>query len=159
CERFDPVSALRALVEERITHAFPIYATYWLPVLYQPGFRPSELIDLAHAVLLGPTNLLRRVQRAVPQCVLMQIYGSAETAGAICMPRSDDPAGVRLGAAGTVFPGQQVRIVHPKTGAVRPPGGIGEIHVRGAAVVTGYVDDPRATALAVLPDGWLRTSD
>src|SRR5690606_12450973 len=58
CERFDPVSALRALVEERITHAFPIYATYWLPVLYQPGFRPSELIDLAHAVLLGPTNLL-----------------------------------------------------------------------------------------------------
>jgi fatty-acyl-CoA synthase len=159
CERFDAVNALSVLIAERITHAFPIYATYWLPILYQPGFRPSELIDLSHAVLLGPMSVLRRVQRAVPQCVLMQIYGSAETAGAICMPRADDPVGVRLGAAGGVFPGQQVRIVDPKTGAVRAPGGIGEIHVRGVGVVTRYVDDPRATARAVLSDGWLRTSD
>jgi hypothetical protein len=46
-QRFDPVTSLRVLIEERVTHAFPVYAVYWLPIIYQPDFRPSELSELA----------------------------------------------------------------------------------------------------------------
>ena len=34
-----------------------------------------------------------------------------------------------------------------------------EILLRGATVMAGYLDDPEATALALSPDGWLRTGD
>jgi acyl-CoA synthetase (AMP-forming)/AMP-acid ligase II len=36
---------------------------------------------------------------------------------------------------------------------------VGEIWVRGPKVVSGYLDDPEATAGAFLPGGWYRTGD
>ncbi len=35
----------------------------------------------------------------------------------------------------------------------------GEVLLRGGSVMAGYLDDPEATALALSPDGWLRTGD
>ena len=108
CRRFDATEAMRTLIDEHVTHAVPIYATYWLPISCHPEFRPSELIDLAYAVVVGPPDLLKRVQRSLPQCVFMQMYGSAETGGGVCLPRTDDVFEVRLGAVGRPHPRHEV---------------------------------------------------
>jgi acyl-CoA synthetase (AMP-forming)/AMP-acid ligase II len=50
-----------------------------------------------------------------------------------------------------------VRVVD-ELGADLPPGGVGEICVRGAVVMQGYWNRPDATADAIR-DGWLHTGD
>ena len=37
--------------------------------------------------------------------------------------------------------------------------GIGEIQFRGSSVISGYWNDPEATAKAIDPEGWLSTGD
>lgn len=90
---------------------------------------------------------------------MLQIYGSAETAGAICIPRVDDPLEIRLGAVGKPTSGQDVRIVHPKTGAICATDDVGEIQLRGSGVISSYVADAKSTQQCFLPDRWLRTRD
>jgi steroid-24-oyl-CoA synthetase len=45
-----------------------------------------------------------------------------------------------------------------EAGKELPPGGIGELWVKGPSIVRGYWQNPEATA-ATFVDGWLRTGD
>jgi fatty-acyl-CoA synthase len=80
-----------------------------------------------------------------------------ETAG---VAREADPgaAGVRvLAACGQPIPGCEVRICD-EDGRELGAREVGEICVRSPSVMSGYWNDPEATAEA-LRDGWLRTGD
>ena len=35
----------------------------------------------------------------------------------------------------------------------------GELYVKGPCLMLGYLDNPKATAGSVCPDGWMRTGD
>jgi acyl-CoA synthetase (AMP-forming)/AMP-acid ligase II len=95
---------------------------------------------------------------------LAQIYGQGESPMTITvMPRAlvaraieanDDE---RLGSVGMPFPGIELRVADAD-GAAVPTGEIGEILVRGPAVMQGYWKDDPATA-AALAGGWLHTGD
>jgi acyl-CoA synthetase (AMP-forming)/AMP-acid ligase II/thioesterase domain-containing protein/acyl carrier protein len=60
------------------------------------------------------------------------------------------------GAAGRAC-GLEIRILD-SSGEFLPPGGIGEIVVRGPSVFSGYMDDPEASH-AAFHDGWFKTGD
>ena len=64
----------------------------------------------------------------------------------------------RLGSIGVPVPGTDARIVDLATGEPLPPGGEGELEVRGPQVMLGYWNRPAETA-EVIHDGWLRTGD
>jgi HIP---CoA ligase len=85
-------------------------------------------------------------------------YGLTETTGTVSMCRFDDPPEVIAQTVGRPLPGVEVRVVDDR-GADVAPGEPGEILVRGYNVMTGYVDDPAATAATIDPEGWLRTGD
>lgn len=63
----------------------------------------------------------------------------------------------RLSSVGIVRTGLRIAIMD-ENGAVLPAGETGEVAVRGATVMQGYLNRPDATVEALL-DGWLRTGD
>ncbi|MER5216175.1 type I polyketide synthase [Streptomyces sp. NPDC002838] len=87
---------------------------------------------------------------------LLNAYGSTETCGMIAVSPPDGP---RVdGSCGPPVPGTDVRVVDPSGGNDVADGDEGEIWVRGPGLMTGYHNQPEATAAALL-DGWYRTGD
>jgi len=67
--------------------------------------------------------------------------------------------GVRPGSVGKPMPCNAIEIVDIETGTqLLPPGGKGEVRVRGPHMMTGYRGRPEETAL-IIRDGWLHTGD
>jgi long-chain acyl-CoA synthetase len=87
---------------------------------------------------------------------LLDGYGITETSTMVTMnwPHGGRP----YGSCGLPVPGLSVRLVDPATGTDTPPGGEGELWVRGPNVMRGYHGRPEQTA-EVLVDGWYRTGD
>ncbi len=86
---------------------------------------------------------------------LNNFYGLTETvSGSIYCGPADDT--FRLGTLGKPVD-TRVRLVDAAGGEIGP-GKPGELLIAGPHVMTGYLDDPEATA-ATLRDGWLATGD
>jgi len=125
--------------------------------------------DVRHvkAVLLGAAPITPRDLRAGHALFgprLWNGYGQGESPCTItALSRTmiaqaiadDDEA--RLSSVGVVRTGLRVAIVD-ENGTELPPGETGEVTVRGATVMQGYLNRPDATA-KTLVDGWLRTGD
>jgi fatty-acyl-CoA synthase len=87
------------------------------------------------------------------------VYGQTECSPVISMVWNDDAIEDLTQTIGQPLPNIDVAILHPTTGAVLPVGEQGEICTRGYHVMTGYNDNPEATAKAIDKDGWLHTGD
>ena len=83
-------------------------------------------------------------------------YGMTETCGIITAVAADffvdKPASV-----GPAMPTFEVKCVDDD-GKTVPPGEVGELWVKGAPVIKGYINRPEATAESIT-DGWLHTGD
>lgn len=85
-------------------------------------------------------------------------YSSTESGGVGLGTAFDAPDGEALHTIGRPRAGVEIRIVDERDETV-PPGEIGELHLRSAAVMDSYWADPAATASTLTTDGWLRTGD
>lgn len=87
---------------------------------------------------------------------IVETMGLTETAAQILS--NPLPPGVRkIGSPGQAV-GNEIAILSAELKPL-PPDTEGEIAVRGANVMRGYLNDPAATAQAMTDDGWLRTGD
>jgi acyl-CoA synthetase (AMP-forming)/AMP-acid ligase II len=156
---FEPLEAIRQLCTERITHAFPAFPPLWQGVADHPEFDATRLPDLRRGLLVGPPDLLRRLQRATPDCPFISCYGMTEGTSVFTAPRPSEPEAIRLGTEGRPLPGLELRIVDRDSGTALAPLEVGEIQIRGYSVVDGYHNAPEQTAEAFLAGGWFRTGD
>lgn len=90
---------------------------------------------------------------------LTNVYGLSETSNAVCRSYWHEPLEDRIASSGLPMPGVELRIDDLETGRPLPPGGVGEIRVRGYTVCAGYYRMPDETAKAIDPEGWLHTGD
>jgi len=87
---------------------------------------------------------------------IIETMGLTET-GAQILSNPMPPARRKIGSPGIAV-GNEV-IIADETQAEVARGTTGEILIRGANVMKGYLHQPEETAKTITPDGWLRTGD
>ncbi|MFP3899230.1 MAG: FadD3 family acyl-CoA ligase [Acidimicrobiia bacterium] len=156
---FDVDRVLARVAAEGIT-VLPGAPTIYQSILDAPDRDRYDLSSLRVAVTGAadiPVELIRRIHEELPFSVVITGYGLTEGGTASATTPGDDPETVAT-TVGTPRPGFEVRIVGPG-GEDVPAGEPGEILLRGGSIMAHYLDDEKATAAALSPDGWLRTGD
>ncbi|MDL5157405.1 class I adenylate-forming enzyme family protein [Actinomycetospora termitidis] len=156
---FTPDTAVRQLVAERATVAFPAFDTIWLPVLDHPDLRPDTVPALRTVINVGPAERMAGMQERLPSAVQISCLGGTESAGFCCVGSVDDPPGKRAGTSGVPLPGMEARVADPETGRECGPDEIGEFLHRGVSRMAYYHGDPATTAERIDDDGWFHTGD
>ncbi|MFC5721748.1 AMP-binding protein [Streptomyces gamaensis] len=157
---FEPGALLATLAAERIT-VLPGPPALYRSLLDHPGGADRGLSALRLAVTGAASvdgRLVERIRTELGIATVLTAYGMSEATGLVTMCRRDDPPEVAAHSCGRAVPGTEVVVVDA-AGAFLPPGGTGEILVRGHQVMAGYFENPSATARAVDPQGWLHTGD
>jgi long-chain acyl-CoA synthetase len=122
----------------------------------------AQIRSISYGAAPVSQPLLERLLGAFPNARIQQFYGMTECCGACAMLPDDchsmtaNPQ--RLLAAGQSIVGFEIRIADVGGDQSLPSGGVGEIQMRGPAVMRGYWKDPEKTAEA-LQGGWLRSGD
>lgn len=110
-----------------------------------------------------PLPVLRQALAAWPGLDFVQVYGLTELAGVISalspQAHRDASRQDRLGSAGTLLAGAEIRVVDLATGQDTAAGQPGEFWFRSAQRMMGYLNKPDDTAQAITEDGWLRSGD
>lgn len=156
---FDAARALDVLEKEAVTIAYPVFPTITTAIISHPDFAGRDLSSIRVVIDVGPSDLLRRYMRAIPQAVHVSCYGLTEASGVPFYSELTDSEEERLSSCGRPFAGMEVRVVDPETGGDVACGEHGEIWLRGPCVFEGYYRDPVRTAEVFAPGGWLKTGD
>ena len=155
--RFDLDAELRAIQEERMTLEMAV-APIALAMGNHPDLESYDLSSLRY-VMWGATPVTTAVAEIVTArsgVRWLPAYGTSEVPVIAANPVAD-PDRWRLDSAGLAVGDVELRVVELTSGAVLPAGETGEIEVRSATAMAGYLPD-EATA-AAFDDGWYRTGD
>src|SRR6478752_6700723 len=128
---FEPAAALAQMERERCTTAFPAFETLWLAVINHPDFASTDLSAMRLVLNVGTRERLEQMQARLPWATQISSYGCTELGGVCAFGHIEDPLELRVTTSGRPFPGMEVRITDPETGATLPANGIGEIICRG----------------------------
>ncbi|MEP7089512.1 MAG: long-chain fatty acid--CoA ligase [Nocardioidaceae bacterium] len=157
--RFDAGAAIDLMHAERATLFFGVPTMY--VQLLEAAPRAAALPELRDCVSGGaslPVVVLERFEEAFGTTVY-EGYGLSETSPTASV--NQPWFGTRAGTVGHPVWGVEVEVADELVDdrvVLLPPGRLGEIVIRGHNVFAGYLDDPAATAEAVV-DGWFRTGD
>jgi long-chain acyl-CoA synthetase len=155
---FETENVLHAIRRERPT-VFPGVPPMYAALSDVKDVRGYGLASL-RACLSGAAPLPIEVQEGferITRARLVEGYGLTEAGPATHV---NPIAGAhRHGFIGLPLPSTEAKIVDLASGGDLPPGQIGELLVRGPQLMQGYWNRPAETAVALTPDGWLRTGD
>ncbi len=158
---FDPSAVLEAIQEEKATVTGGV-PTMFIAQLSHPEFSKFDLTTLRGAFMGGspcPVELLKRVNSEMHCGEVAVVYGQTEASPVITMTAIEDNFEQRTGTVGVAFVDVEVKIVNPATGETVPQGELGELCARGYLTMTGYDQEPEATARTLDAEGWLHTGD
>jgi long-chain acyl-CoA synthetase len=156
--RWDPKDALTLIERERVTamSGVPVMAR---ELISHPDF---ESHDLSSLMTLGgggaqlPPDLVAKIDASVATARPNTGYGMTETCGIITAVAADFFVD-KPSSAGPAMPCFEAKCVDDEGNTVAP-GAVGELWVKGAQVIKGYINRPDATADSIT-DGWLHTGD
>jgi acyl-CoA synthetase (AMP-forming)/AMP-acid ligase II len=158
---FDPAEFMS------LGNVHPACSVFFAPTMVQrlrleaerSGNRPANLRTIVYG---GGPMYVEEIKKSLTIFgqVFVQIYGQGESPMTITGLRRADHAlddDAILGSVGFARIGVEVAVVTPD-GKPVPAGEVGEIVCRGDVVMSGYWNNPKATADAIR-DGWLFTGD
>jgi fatty-acyl-CoA synthase len=154
----DPAAILATIAREGVTKLF-CPPTVWISLLRHPDFDSTDLSSLRkgyYGASAMPVEVLRELQRRLPEVQLWNFYGQTEMAplATILRPHEQLP---RAGSAGRAALNVETMLVDDDGNPV-PPGEVGEIVHRSPHAALGYFEDESKTAEA-FAGGWFHSGD
>ncbi|MBV9508717.1 MAG: acyl--CoA ligase [Caulobacteraceae bacterium] len=156
--RWDPAEALRLIEQEHITvmNAVPVMARELVDHPDRPRRDLSSLLVLGGGGAQLHPDLVAKIDAEVGQARPNTGYGMTETSGIVTSVGGPFYVG-KSNSVGPVMPTFEAKCVDDD-GRDAGPGGVGELWVRGAGVIKGYLNRPEANA-EMITEGWLHTGD
>jgi fatty-acyl-CoA synthase len=154
----DPATLLATVEREKVTKLFAP-PTVWISLLHHPDFDKTDLSSLRkgyYGASPMPVEVLREMQRRLPDVALWNFYGQTEMAPLATILRPHEQMS-RAGTAGRASINVETRLVDYEGNPV-PPGEIGEIVHRSPHAALGYYNDEEKTAEA-FSGGWFHSGD
>jgi long-chain acyl-CoA synthetase len=156
--RWDAKAALTLIEAEKVTSmsGVPVMSR---ELISHPDFAShdlSSLVSLGGGGAQLPPDLVGKIDETVKTARPATGYGMTETCGIITAVAADFFVD-KPSSAGPAMPDFEVKCVDDD-GATVAPGQVGELWVRGAQVIKGYLNRADATADSIT-DGWLHTGD
>jgi long-chain acyl-CoA synthetase len=156
--KWDPELAMQLIERERVNNAGGVPTIAW-QLLEHPAlgkYDLSSLESISYGGAPAAAELVARLKEKFPKSVPGTGWGMTEVSGGFTGHQAEDYE-ARPASCGPAFPVGDIKIVDG-AGKELPPGGVGELWVKGPSIVKGYWQNPEATA-ATFVDGWLRTGD
>jgi len=157
--RWDAAEALRLIESERVTVLTGV-PTMSRELLAHPSWAGTDTSSLASmgggGAALQP-DLVQRIDHKLEAGRPSTGYGLTETTG-IATAINNEYYVARPGSVGPVVPCMEAKVVDPETREELAPGQTGELALRGPNVIKGYLNQPDATAEAIV-EGWFHTGD
>jgi fatty-acyl-CoA synthase len=154
----DPAALLATIAGERVTKLF-CPPTVWISLLRHPDFDTTDLSSLRkgyYGASPMPVEVLRELQRRLPDVALWNFYGQTEMSPLATILRPHEQL-ERAGSAGRAALNVETLLVDDDGNPV-PPGQVGEIVHRSPHAALGYHDDDEKTAEA-FRGGWFHSGD
>ncbi|BBZ11178.1 fatty-acid--CoA ligase FadD5 [Mycobacterium branderi] len=154
---FDPGQLLDVLAAEKVTGIFLVPAQ-WQAVCaaQQANPRDVRLRVMSWGAAPASDTLLRQMSETFPGTQILAAFGQTEMSPVTCMLLGDDAIRKR-GSVGKVIPTVTARVVDDNMNDV-PIGEVGEIVYRAPTLMSGYWNNPQATAEA-FAGGWFHSGD
>ncbi len=160
--QFDPAAIVKAAADAKAVNSFfvPAMILMILEAAKAAGVSLKNFANVSYGAAPMPEALLDAAMASMPDATFTQFYGATENCGAVTrLVHDDHKAGLQQRtSAGKPWPGTDVKICDPESGAALEGGATGEIWMRSGALMDGYWRRDDATGEA-LSDGWYRTGD
>jgi long-chain acyl-CoA synthetase len=154
--RFDPAGAMDLIEQQHVTKVMGV-PSMLAAILAEHRRQPRDTSSLRW-LASGGSALMPALHAELEETFgvpLYQGYGLSETSP---MTHLEPLHAKRSGTVGRPVWGIEQRIVDGD-GDLLPTGEIGEIQVRGHAIMAGYHNKPEVTAACIDADGWFATGD
>lgn len=154
---FDAGQLLDVLAAEKVTGIFLVPAQ-WQAVCAQQRANPRDvrLRTMSWGAAPASDALLREMAETFPGTKILAAFGQTEMSPVTCILLGED-AVRKLGSVGTVIPTVTARVVDEQMNDVAV-GEVGEIVYRAPTLMSGYWNNPEATAEA-FAGGWFHSGD
>jgi fatty-acyl-CoA synthase len=153
-----PDNLLKLLAANR-SSSFFAPPTVWIGLLRSPQFDSTDLSALKkgyYGASIMPVEILKEIQRRLPQVRLWNLYGQTEIAPMATVLKPEDQFR-KAGSAGRAALNVETRVVDDDMNDVAI-GAIGEIVHRSPHLLSGYYKDEERTAAAFV-GGWFHSGD
>ena len=155
----DPAALLATIARERVTKLF-CPPTVWISLLRHPDFDTTDLSSLRkgyYGASPMPVEILRELQRRLPDVLLWNFYGQTEMAPLATILRPAEQL-ERAGSAGRAALNVET-IVVDDGGRRVPPGQVGEIVHRSPHAALGYYYNDEDKTAEAFRGGWFHSGD
>jgi fatty-acyl-CoA synthase len=157
---FSAGEVLQTVQEESCTvlHGVPMM---FILELDHADFATYDLGTLRTGLMGGAQCPLEVVERVKSQMHMQDLtvgFGMSETTSVTTQTSRADSVERQVETVGRVHPHMEAAIVDGE-GEIARVGEVGELVVRGYALMMGYWQDPEATARAIDAQGWLQSGD